>query len=141
MVKTMGGMLSPVDDISAGKMEKLKNGEFYEIGIKNGRNPDFHKKVFKFLKFCFEHWASDREFMDENGQFDLFRKELIKLSGYYDVHCGIGGELIFVPHSLSFESMTQEEFEGFYNAAIQCAMTNIFKDCGADVERQLYAYF
>lgn len=53
--------------------------------IKKARNPAFHRKVFAFFKFCFDHWAADKtewEHFDERKQFDTFRKHLTVLAGF-----------------------------------------------------------
>ena len=58
MIKTAGGYLWPAFDRDAEKLTKFKTGETYEIEIKQSRNPAFHRKVFEFFNFCFEHFTS-----------------------------------------------------------------------------------
>jgi len=141
MLKFHGGQLSPASEYAAERLEKFKNGEQYEIEIKLTRNPQFHAKVFAFFKFCFEHWRSDREFMDERGQFDVFRNNLTVLAGYYDTYYNIKGEPRIEAKSLSFANMDQEDFESCYQALIAAAMRTIFIDCGPDVEERLISFF
>ena len=141
MLKFHGGQLSPASEIAATTLEKFKNGEQYEIEIKLTRNPQFHAKVFKFFQFCFAHWKSDREFMNEAGQFEVFRKHLTVIAGYYDTYWTLKGETRIEARSLSFSNMNQEEFEGCYQALIAAAMRSIFKGCGANVENQLIGFF
>lgn len=141
MLKFQGGQLSPANEIAADALERFKNYEQYEIEIKLTRNPQFHAKVFKFFQFCFAHWKSDREFMNEAGQFDVFRKNLTVLAGYYTSHYTINDGTRIEAKSLSFSSMEQDEFEACYQALIAAAMRNIFKGCGPDVENQLIGFF
>jgi hypothetical protein len=122
-------------------MKRFKNGESYEIEIKLQRNAAFHGKVFAFFNFCFDCWASDREFMDEAGQFDVFRKNLTVLAGYYDQYYTISGEMRVEAKSLSYASMEQEEFEQCYSALINAALVHIFPGCDAGVESKLYDFF
>ena len=56
MVKQAGGLLVPVDDMESERMKRFKAGEVYPVEIKQSRNPQFHRKVFAFFNFCFEHW-------------------------------------------------------------------------------------
>ena len=141
MLKFHGGQLSPANEAAAIALERFKNDEQYEIEIKLTRNPQFHRKVFQFFKFCFEHWRSDREFMNEAGQLDVFRKNLTVLAGYYDTYYTIKGEARIEAKSLAFSSMSQEEFEGAYQALIAAAMRTIFPGCGVEVENQLIGFF
>jgi len=109
--------------------------------ISSARNPQFHKKVFAFFKFCFDHWASDRELMNEAGQFDVFRKHLTVLAGYYDSFHGIKGDVRIEAKSLSYASMNPEDFKNCYTALINAAVRHIFVGCGDDVEQKLMSFF
>lgn len=111
-----------------------------EVKLSN-RNPGFHGKVFKFLRFCFDHWASDREFMDEAGQFDVFRKHLTVLAGFYNSYYSIKGDVRIEARSLSYSKMDNEEFKQCYTALINAAVRNIFKDCDYDIEQKLMSFF
>ena len=88
MLKMAGGMLAPLDDMQAEALMKFKTGEQYQVEIKQVRNPAFHRKVFAFFKFCFDHWAADKtewRYFDERTQFEAFRKDLTILAGFKDV--------------------------------------------------------
>ena len=137
-MKMAGGMLAPADDHESERMKKFKNNEMYEVEIKLSRNPAFHRKMFAFFGFCFEHWASDREFMDEYSQRDEFRKDLTILAGFRKEIYNMDGSVKVVAESLSYASMDQERFEKCYNAIIQAAMIHIFKDCSPQMENRSF---
>ena len=139
--KLPGGVLSPMSDIDAEALNGFKTGETYEIDIKRSRNPAFHGKTFAFLHFCFQHWQSDREFMDESAQFELFRKQLTVLAGYYNQLHHIDGSFRLEAKSLSYGSMEPEDFEKFYNAAIQAAMKHIFLTTDEQTFNKLMSFF
>lgn len=141
MVKQAGGVLHPASDIDAESLQKFKTGEHYQIEIKRSRNPQFHRKVFAFFNFCFEHWASDREFMNEQGQREVFRNHLTVLAGYRTEHFNLKNEVRIEAMSLSFASMSQEDFEQCYQALIAAAMRTIFKDAGREIEDKLIGFF
>ena len=129
MIKMAGGVMAPASDMDSSKLTRFRTGEQYEIDIKLVRNPQFHRKVFAFLEFCFQHWAADRtdiQFMDEAAQFDTFREHLTVLAGYYEQTWTITGKLRVRAKSLSFGNMPQAEFEQFYNAVIRAALKHIF---------------
>lgn len=141
MVKLRGGVLAPASDIDEEVMTRFKTNEQYEIEIKQSRNPKFHAKVFKFLTYCFNHWKSDREFMDEAGQFDVFRKNLTVIAGYKREYYSIRGAVRVEAMSLSYANMDQVAFEQLYNALISAAMRTIFEGCDESVELELYNFF
>lgn len=140
-IKQPGGVLIPADDMEVERLTKFKTGEMYEVEIKRVRNPQFHSKVFVFLNFCFAHWRSEREFLDERSQFDVFRNHLTVLAGYYDTFVGIHGDVRIEAKSLSFGSMSQEEFEACYNAMINAAIKHIFQTTDQNTYDQLLSFF
>ena len=141
MLKFHGGQLSPANEEAAEALEKFKNGEQYVIDIKLSKNPAFRRKVFAFFEFCFAHWSSDREFMDNKSQFKVFRKNLTVIAGFYDTFHTIAGEVRIEAKSLACENMEPDEFEACYKALIAAAIRTIFKGCGPEVENQLIGFF
>lgn len=141
MIKAPGGVLVPANDGEVQRLTKFKTGGQYEIQLVQTRNPDFHRKVFAFFKFCFEYWKSDREFMDEKGQFEVFRNHLTVVAGYYTEFYNLKGEVRIEAKSLSYANMEQDEFEACYQSLVAAAMRTIFPGCGVDVENQLLSFF
>src|SRR5699024_1520477 len=145
MVKGAGGTFVAADDIYLPAPQKFKNGDIYEVEVKRTRNPQFHRKVFSFFKFCFEHWAADKtdwKYFDERKQFDTFRKHLTVLAGFKDVSYTIDGRVRVEAKSLSYGNMEQDEFEQCYNALINAALKHIFGNTtDQNIINQLYAFF
>ena len=131
LVKQPGGVLTPASDIEADRLTRLKNGITYEVDLKAGekRNRGFHGKVFAFMTWCFQYWSAentDAKFCTEQAQFDYFRKSLTKLAGYYDFVTDLQGNTMIEVRSLAYDSMSQEEFESFFNAIINAAIQHVF---------------
>ena len=145
VIKLQGGVLAPLDELESEELKSLKNGEQYEIEIIRTRNPAFHRKVFAFFKFCFNHWVADKtewRYFDERTQFDTFRKNLTVLAGYKVASYTIDGRMRVEAQSLSYGNMEQDEFERCYSALINAAMQNIFKGCNDErILDRLYAFF
>lgn len=145
VIKMHGGTLCPLDEREAEALSKFRNGEQYEIDIKLTRNPQFHRKVFAFFNFCFEHWSADKtewEYFDERTQFDKFRKDLTIMAGFCHKIYNIKGELRLEAQSLSYGNMDQDEFERCYSALINAAMWTVFKGCDDPyIIDRLYAFF
>jgi len=143
MIKTPDGFV-PGDEIHETALQKFQNGGMYEVEVKRTRNPQFHRKVFAFFKFCFDHWAADKtewRYFDERTQFDVFRKNLTVLAGFKDVSYTIDGRMRVEAKSLAYGNMEQDEFERCYQALITAAIKNIFQGCDRQTEEQLYAFF
>lgn len=141
MIKEPGGLFRPVNDSEYEKTTKFKTGEQYQVEIKLTRNPAFHRKVFAFFNFCFQYWKGDNEFQSEMAQFDVFRNHLTVLAGYYVQLSNIHGALRVEAKSLSFSSMSQEEFEECYQALIRAAIKHIFKSTDINTYNQLLSFF
>lgn len=144
-IKQAGGVLVPASDEEAEKLLRYKTGEICEAEIKLWRNPQFHRKVFAFFGFCFEHWSGDQaglENMDEASQFDRFRKDLTILAGYFEQTVRLNGEFRTEAKSLAYGNMEQDEFEKVYNALIKAALKHIFgKTTDQNTINRLYAFF
>jgi hypothetical protein len=140
-IKQPGGILHPASDIEAEKLTKFKTGAMYEVEIKNSRNAVFPQKMFVFLNFCFEHWRGGNEYQDEAAQFDKFRGDMTIMAGYYHSLVNIHGEARLVPKSLSYASMSQEQFEQLYSALINVALKKIFVDADQATEDKLFSFF
>ena len=140
-IKQAGGTLVPASDIEAERLTKFKTGELFEVDIKNSRNPAFHRKVFAFFNFCFDHWQGDQTFLSPAAQFDVFRANITVLAGYKDVLVNLKGEVRIEAKSISYASMKPEEFEQFYHALVNAACTHIFHNCRKEVEDRLLSFF
>lgn len=145
MIKLAGGTFVPAFEFESTALQKFKNNEQYEVEIKNPRNPQFHKKVFAFFNFCFEHWSADKtdwKYFDEKEQFNRFRKDLTILAGYKVVTYKLDGSFNIEAKTLKYSGMEQDEFERCYTALIQAAMDHVFKGCNDDnIINRLYAFF
>jgi len=142
-MKLQGGVLIPASDRDEAKLTRFKTNEQYEIEIKLTRNPQFHKKVFSFLNFCYEHWDGDRVLGHgtPEAQFDRFRKDLTILAGYYEQSIRLNGEIRTEAKSLSFGNMKPEEFEEFYIAVTNAACKHIFHTTDEATYNKLIGFF
>lgn len=145
MTKQPGGVFSPEDEIVAESLKRFKNGETYKVEIKLSRNPAFHRKAFAFFNFCFDCWSgcfTEYQNMDEEAQFETFRKHLTVLAGYRIVTYTIDGRARVEAMSLSYESMKQKEFEQCYKALINAALKHIFNETtDQSIIDRLYSFF
>lgn len=111
------------------KLKKIKRGEVVRVTLTRPRNYQFHKKWFRLVKFAFEQWEpvdshSYRTIIPEKN-FERFRKDIIILAGYYDSFYRVDGSVRMEAKSISFASMTEEEFEKLYSATIDVILNKI----------------
>ncbi len=107
---------------------KLRLGETYQVEVTNPRNVGFHKKFFAMLNVGHENTSLDMP-------FDTYRKYMIVKAGFFTAYQTPKG-VYYDPNSISFASMSQDEFEEVYSRVLD----KVIEDVGLereDVERQL----
>ena len=122
--KTPSGTLAPDDVGSQELLSKCKIDQPVLCEIKRVRNPLFHRKYFSLMNFAFDHL----EFDDEKILFEDFRSQVTMLAGYKrEVTSFLTGEVRWEPLSISFGSMTQDDFEKLYEATIDVLIRYVLK--------------
>jgi hypothetical protein len=107
---------------------KLRLGETYQVEVTNPRNVGFHKKFFAMLNVGHENTSLDMP-------FETYRKYMIVKAGFFTAYQTPKG-VYYDPNSISFASMSQDEFEEVYSRVLD----KVIEDVGLereDVERQL----
>lgn len=96
-------------------LEKYKNNAILYVDLRKPRNGKFHRKFFALIHVIYE--AQDQYSTEE----DLLVE--IKLrAGHYQEHVTARGKMMYIPKSLSFDSMDGDEFAVFYDKAISTAL-------------------
>ena len=141
VIKIQGAGFICASDEDAEKSNRFKNGEQYEADFKLTRNPQFHRKVFAFMQFCFNYWQNENDYQSERTSFDVFRANLSVLAGYSEKYYSIDGSVRVEAKSLSYGNLSQDDFEEFYSAIIKAAIGTIFQDADENTINQLYNFF
>ena len=102
--------------------------------------------VFKFFKFCFDHYTPENTEMacaDEVKQFNHFRKRLTILAGFFDEFINFDtGEIHKEAQSLKWDEMDDIERGECLSAVINAAIKYVFNDTkDENILNQLYAFF
>lgn len=131
MIKSQGGVLMPADEEAIEALTKIKNGDSVLIEYKRNRNPKFHRKMFALLKLIFEN-QSVYETQEE------LRREMMLKAGRYSKHFTTKGVTLYIPDSMSFDSMDQDEFEELYKAFIDIGLQHFLTNMDREqIEREL----
>ncbi|TZG25625.1 DUF1367 family protein [Sphingomonas montanisoli] len=109
--KTLSGF-EPVSAAARDFHAKTKLGQTVQLTGRRPRNPGHHRKFFALLGIL----------VDNTDQFASTEDALIAVKAatghgvWKKLHPKADRE-IFIPHSIDFASMPQDEFEAFYNLA------------------------
>ena len=97
------------------KKTRLEQGVL--IDPRRPRNINHHRKFFALLNLAVDNWP---ELPDGSTISQKSLLGLIKIkTGHADPVQGADGNIHYIPHSINFESMSQDEFDPFYEKAIQ----------------------
>lgn len=120
--------LVPLYPADFDEKRKLKLGEDYQVEVTNPRNVGYHRRFFAMLNVGHENTSLDMP-------FDTYRKYMIVKAGFFTAYQTPKG-IYYDPNSISFASMSQDEFEEVYSRVLD----KVIEDVGLereDVERQL----
>jgi len=110
LVRTLSGF-KPAYDSDFEISKKIKLNEPYEFEFKKPRNYKFLKKFFALVKMVFDN-------QEQYTNIEHLRKYLIIESGNYDLRHDLLGVEIREAKSISFASMSEDEFSELYNSVV-----------------------
>ena len=130
LIRQQDGALAPYGQDSIDKAKKIRIGRIVVATLRQPRNPDFHRRFFALLQVGFDAWTETAEPLEYKGQpvtptMERFRKDITILSGYFEPVYSIKGELRLEAKSISFSSMSQEEFEALYSQVINTILSRV----------------
>ena len=105
------GVLVGADEESSGKLADLGLDTLVKCSTSKHRNYQNHKRFFAFVKTAYDM----QTFFDD---FDIFRKWLIMGAGYFKSSVTPKGVTIFIPESIAFEKLDEEEFKQLFKKAL-----------------------
>jgi len=132
VIKQMNGSFLPANNSDYELAKKLKVGKQYQAEIKQPRNYDFHKKFFALIELVF-----DNQEIFDNKEF--MRKELTKAAGFYDVYLNHKNVECYEAKSISFASMSQNDFDKLYERFLD-VVVKIFKFDKESIEENIQEF-
>lgn len=118
LVKTEGGDVIGWGPNDQSYIARMEPGECIECDTHKARNPAHHRRFFALLQAAYGA-------QDKHKNLTSLLVELKIRAGWYDEHITHDGKLVYVPKSISWARMDQEEFERFYGEAI-VALADMF---------------
>lgn len=113
--RTLSG-LAPADNESERVLKKYKIGDTVRADIIKPRNVMHHRKYWALLNMVFDNLPEHLEPHIKN--VDELHYEIKLQTGHREIHNTLGGQEIWKAKSISFSSMDQNEFEDYYNSAL-----------------------
>lgn len=143
-IRQPGGALVPATDEDADALRKIKAGAAVRVDVKMIRNYKFLQKWFTLAKYAFDIWADTMPAGEYKGvqikpNFERFRKDLVVLTGRFDAVYNARGEVRVEAKSISFASMSEDEFEALYSDTIDVILAKILAG-GRMTEEKLRAH-
>ena len=126
----LDGALYPKGEQAQEDINRLENGKEFVIDVKFNRNPAFHRLFFALIKTIFD----SQDFFED---IDVFRKYIIMKSGRVQIIDTPKG-MLYLPESIAYESMKQDDFEKLYQAIITFAVREYAQD--RDVLERIMSY-
>lgn len=136
-IKTTARTLMPASDHDAELLQHIKIGQPTKLTFKRVRNYQFHKKWFALLSLAYDYWVPDENNQVGEKNFDQFREDIIILCGYYRQSVRLNGDTRVTAKSISFSSMSAEDFEKLYAKTIDVIIKHVLRNYTGDMLRSI----
>ncbi len=137
-IKHPGGSFVPAYDEDKDFADKIKAGEVVKLKLTRMRNYQFFKKWWSLVQLAYDYWEPpelpddhEKKWMKDvtpEKNLDRFRKDLIIRAGYFDAFYRLDGTVRIEAKSISFASMSEDEFEKLYSATIDVVLDQIYRE-------------
>ncbi len=116
-----GKFLVASDSASQGVLDGYKAGDVVRVQVSKPRNPKHHAKYWAMLKIVHEGTAVQ----DLYPTTDKLHQAIKGALGYYSEVRLPDGKVFQVVDSIAFEAMAQDEFEVFYDKAVDLIVSQV----------------
>lgn len=134
------GVLQPADDDTAAYLRRAGAGQVVRCELRRARNYRFFRKWWSLINFAFDVWcergvqAQEYRGAPVSPNKKRFRKDVTILAGYYEPVYGFDGSVRLEAKSISFESMSEEEFRQLYDSTIDVLLHKVIPHAGLTEE-------
>lgn len=132
--KRPAGSFAPADPEAAEWAATVKAGDEIFLKPERARNPKHHRLAFALFQFVLDA-------TDKFANVDELLLWLKLKTGHYQEHVTEHGELVYVPKSISFAAMAQDDFHAWHAKALEVIRRDLFPAMtDADVDAALSFY-
>lgn len=122
--------LIPASEEDREKFAKWKTGALIKGEFTQSRNPKFLRKFMALINLGFEAWEPrQQEYKGHAVQKnrERFRADVTIAAGFYDLVADLHGGVHAKAKSISFASMSEDEFEKVYSAVVDVLLQDVLK--------------
>jgi hypothetical protein len=113
-------------------IKTIPDGTVFKVKLHRTRNPDQHRRYFAMLNFVIQN--NDKY----TNTTDLLTEIKVKV-GHYQEYITKHGEIVYVPKSIDFDSMGEDEFNRFFSLSVDVIIGN-FLGVGSDEQLNSRAF-
>lgn len=120
LAKTPSGALVPVDEDSEKPISRIGDGEVIHVSFKKSRNYGNHKRFFIFINATYdmqEHFETKKN----------YRNWMTMKAGWYETCVAPNGNVMFLPKSISFDEMDEDEFKELFSSCVDVFLKELGK--------------
>ena len=145
LIKTPNGLM-PAHESDREMLKKVKTGRAVRVKLTQVRNYEFLKKYFALLNLAYEYWEPPEGKASQltriagispEKNFERFRSDVAILAGYYTATYRLNGDVRLMAKSISFGSMSEDEFEELYTKTIDVIVKHVLKEYDGDTLRSI----
>lgn len=145
MIRIPQGLM-PAHDNDRELLKKIPPGKPVKVKVTQVRNYAFHCKFFALLNLAYDYWEPPEGKATKlmklikiapEKNFDRFRSDIAILAGYYTATYRLNGDVRLVAKSISFGSMSEDDFEELYTKTIDVIVKHVLKEYDGDMLRNI----
>lgn len=111
LVKQLNNTFKVAYDSDYEKLKRIKAGKLLDCKITQPRNVEFHRKFFALITLVYQN-------QEVYKNMDYLRRDLTKAAGFYESWFDYEGVEQVRAKSISFSSMSADEFKELYNRVL-----------------------
>jgi len=124
-------------------LSNIKAGQPVRLKLTRVRNYEFFKKWWALIDYAFDMWeppeagegSAWREAINVEKNKDRFRKDITILAGFYEATYRLNGDVRIEAKSISFGSMSEDEFEELYTKTIDVVVKQVLRNYDGETLR------
>ena len=120
--------LMPAHQQDLEAIKSLPNNVPLRVKVTRMRNVQFHRKWWALVNYAYDCWTPDESNQVGEKNFDRFRKDIIILAGFYERYVRLNGETRIEPKSISFASMSEDEFSDLYTKTVDVIIKHVLRN-------------
>ena len=120
LTKRADGALIPETEEDALMLEKMAHGATWCFSVHRERNAKHHRKFFSLVRVV---WDNLPEHLDDHyPDIEHLRYELTMKAGWFTTFTTTKSEKVYLPKSIAFDKMDQQEFDEFYSKIVDVVL-------------------